>query len=88
MGRTVNLVPNPYEPRSASEMKERLADAIIAKVDSDRLSAAEISKRYSSIRAGDVQNLRRGEVYRYGIYRLLSFAEAVGVKASIQLEAA
>ena len=84
MGRSVGIRPNPYTPRSVALMKERIAAEIVATITEKKVTPAEIARRYPSVRAGDLQNLRRGEHDVYGINRLVAIAEALGISFSLE----
>jgi hypothetical protein len=86
MGRSVALRPNPYTPATVREMKERVATEIVATMDAKGLRAADVHKRYPSVRAGDISNLRAGDHDLYGLPRLIAMAEAIGL--SFRLERA
>lgn len=87
MGRTVPSIPNPHTPRSASEMKDVLGEAIARKIRSDATGTTVVAalKRYKSLRAGDVANVLSGDHQLYGINRLLAFSEALGLDVRVEV---
>lgn len=84
MGRSVAIKPNPYTPVTIRRMKERVASAIVSKMNAHGLSAADMHRRYPSVRAGDISNLRAGDHDLYGLPRLVAMAEAIGISFELQ----
>lgn len=87
MGRSVAIRPNPYTPVTVRRMKEQVATEIVATMDARGLCAADVHRRYPSVRAGDISNLRAGDHDLYGLPRLIAIAEAVGLSFKLELAA-
>lgn len=87
MGRSVAIRPNPYTPATIRGWKEIVATRIVATMDERGLRAADVHKRYPSIRAGDISNLRAGDHDLYGLPRLVAMAEAIGINFKLELAA-
>ncbi|WP_114945890.1 XRE family transcriptional regulator [Microvirga calopogonii] len=79
------VIPNRYIPVSAARMKDRIGEAIVRRIERDDITAAEIARRYASIRAGDISKIRQGDWAIFGINRLVAIAEAIGVSVEAQV---
>jgi len=79
-------IPNPYIPVSVSQMKDRLGEAIVRRIEKDGITAAEIGRRYRSVRAGDISKIRQGDWALFGINRLVAIAETIGVQVEIVVQ--
>lgn len=83
MGRSFGTIPNPYTPATARQLKETLGEAITRRIAASGTTAAEISRRYKSVRSGDLQRIRAGEAELYGLPRLIAIAEALGLELQV-----
>lgn len=83
MGKSFGSIPNPYTPATARRLKEQLGEAITKHIAASGTTAAEISRRYKSIRSGDLQRIRAGEAELYGLPRLIAIAEAMGLELKV-----
>lgn len=79
MGKSYGLKPNPYTPATARQLKETLGEAITRRITASGTTAAEISRRYKSVRSGDLARIRAGDAELYGLPRLIAIAEALGL---------
>jgi hypothetical protein len=78
-------VPDAYKCVTAREIEDVLTAAIVEHIDRRRLTSADISKRYPSIRLEHIAKLRRGEPL--GFRMLSAISEAIGLKVNVQVAA-
>lgn len=76
-----SYIPTPYKSVTALQIEDAMSAAVIAHIDARGLTAAEIAQRYSSIRDGHLQKLRRGEPL--GFRTLSALVEATGAPVNI-----
>lgn len=85
MARSRNIVPNPNVPMSVVAMKDRIGEAIVKRIEEDKITAAEIGRRYRSVRAGDISKIKQGDWALFGMNRLVSIAETIGLDVEIHV---
>lgn len=83
MGKSYGSIPNPYTPLTARRLKEQLGEAISKRIAASGTTAADISRRYKSIRSGDIARIRAGDAELYGLPRLIAIAEALGLEMRV-----
>ncbi|MBB4064061.1 hypothetical protein [Gellertiella hungarica] len=76
-------IPEPYKCVTASEIEDAMAAAILDRIEQRGLTAAEISRRYPSIRSGHIAKLQRGDML--GFRMLSALTEAVGLRVNIEV---
>ncbi|WSH00320.1 hypothetical protein U8P71_17340 [Rhizobium ruizarguesonis] len=81
MGTT--CTPDKYRSATAATIEDALRDAILARVDSKKITSADIHQRYPSIRKGHLDRLRNGDTM--GFRMLTSLAEAIGLEPVLKV---
>ncbi|MDR6664043.1 MULTISPECIES: hypothetical protein [unclassified Rhizobium] len=76
-------LPTPFKCATAVEIEAKLSAEVIQHIDARRLSSAEISRRYPTIRLEHLQKLRRGEPLNFRV--LSALIEATGAPVNIRV---
>jgi hypothetical protein len=79
----------PYSYRSASfrNFQDDLAYALECHIKQKKLTAADISKLYPSVRDSHIRKIRAGNGVSLGMKMLFSIAEASGLQAKLEVSA-
>lgn len=81
MGAT--YIPTPWKSATAQAIEDAMSEAVIGHIDERGLTAADIFRRYPSIRLEHLQKLRRGEPL--GFRMLAALVEATGARINIRV---
>jgi hypothetical protein len=76
-------IPASWKSATAQEIEDAMSEAVLKQIDLRRMTSAEISRRYPSIRLEHLSRLRRGEPL--GFRMLASLVEATGAPVRIQV---
>ena len=76
-------IPTPWKSATAQEIEDSMSKAVIGHIDARRLTSADISRRYPSIRLEHLNKLRRGE--SLGFRMLAALVEATGAPVHIRV---
>lgn len=78
-----SYIPAPWKSATAQEIEGAMSEAVIRQIDLRRMTAAEIARRYPSIRLEHLNRLRRGE--SLGFRMLSALIEATGAPVNIRV---
>lgn len=67
-------------PESSKELRRQMVDAAVRSMHLQNLRSFELTRRYASLRAGEIGGLRSGRYERFGLNRLLTLHERLKSK--------
>lgn len=76
-------LPTPFKCATAVEIETKLSEDVIKHIDARKLTSAEISRRYPTIRLEHLQKLRRGEPLNFRV--LSALIEATGAPVTVRV---
>ncbi|NKL63287.1 hypothetical protein [Rhizobium leguminosarum] len=79
----LGCIPEPYKSVTATTIEDDLGRAVIEHVDARGITAVDIQRRYSTVRADHLARLRRGEPLNFRV--LSAIIEALGGKVTTQV---
>lgn len=76
-------IPQKYRCFTFNELESHLSVALCEHIEAEKMTAADIFKRYPSIRAGHLEKLRNGEPL--GLKMLTALSEATGMRFNLEI---
>lgn len=67
-------------PESSKELRQQLVDSSVRSMHLQGLRSSDLTRRYASLRAGEIGGLRSGKYEKFGLNRLLTLHERLKSK--------
>ncbi len=67
-------------PESSKDLRQQLVDSSVRSMHLQGLRSSELTRRYASLRAGEIGGLRSGKYEKFGLNRLLTLHERLKSK--------
>jgi hypothetical protein len=81
------LIPEPYVPRTYIDLQEQVAEVLAEHITRMGIRGPQIARRYPTCRQGDIARLKNPDAPLMGVKRMLSMAEACGLKIKFEVTA-